>query len=330
MKTQPEQTQNPIIGFMNERRGKIMSGLIKEAAERWREMSEEAKRPHLEKYATHRELWILDAAMLIVKLEEIEKKDKSGGKEKLTFTGRHLFWSEVLMPGASAADFMTITSQIWNDLTPEEREAYHERARKINEKGQNDLLASTLKKIRSRYGPSHAAYIQFRYHFLSEGLKEAQKELNREWSGLRDEEREKYAKPSEMEIKIYNAQMEQYGMRGKYAEKWRNMMVIKTKIKEIEEEMNKPKLMTESCPQLFMMDIKESLTVTNPVKRDKMASEMWEALTEEERMEYKAKWRKLKADWQTDVALWEEGNADNPKMTELKAYKEMLETSMKK
>ena len=42
---------------------------------------------------------------------------------------------------------------------------------------------------------------------------------------------------------------------------------------------------------------------------------MCQAFTEEERMEYKEKWRKLKADWQTDVAEWEERNANNPKMT---------------
>ena len=56
---------------------------------------------------------------------------------------------------------------------------------------------------------------------------------------------------------------------------------------------------------------------------------MWEALTEEEQMEYKDKWSKLNADWQTDVAEWEERNADNPKMTELRGHKEMLETSKK-
>jgi len=60
-----------------------------------------------------------------------------------------------------------------------------------------------------------------------------------------------------------------------------------------------------------------------------LASEMWEALTDEEQMEYKEKWSKLKADWQTDVAEWEERNANNPKMTELKANKKMMETAKK-
>ena len=39
--------------------------------------------------------------------------------------------------------------------------------------------------------------------------------------------------------------------------------------------------------------------------------------------------KKLKADWQNDVTEWEEKNADNPKMTELKAYKMMLDRAKK-
>ena len=57
---------------------------------------------------------------------------------------------------------------------------------------------------------------------------------------------------------------------------------------------------------------------------------MWEALTEVERMKYKAKCSKLKANWQTDVAKWEERNADNPKMTELKTNKKIVETAKKR
>ena len=52
-------------------------------------------------------------------------------------------------------------------------------------------------------------------------------------------------------------------------------------------------------------------------------------MTEEDQMEYKSKWSKLKADWQTDVAEWEKRNADNPKMTELKAQKKILEIAKK-
>ena len=60
-----------------------------------------------------------------------------------------------------------------------------------------------------------------------------------------------------------------------------------------------------------------------------MSGKRWNALTEAQKMEYKAKWNKLKANWTTEVAVWEEKNADTPKMTELKALKKMLETAKK-
>merc|ERR1711934_1002184 len=83
----------------------------------------------------------------------------------------------------TASDFWTKSSQMWNDLTPEEREAYHERARKINEKGQGDLLAATMKKMRSgTSGRPADASMRFRHKFLSHELKEAHKEMKREWS----------------------------------------------------------------------------------------------------------------------------------------------------
>jgi len=78
-----------------------------------------------------------------------------------------------------------------------------------------------------------------------------------------------------------------------------------------------------------MLEDKESVRGKGISERTKIASEMWKALTEEEGMEYKAKWSKLKADWQTDVAEWEERNTDNPKMTELKTNKKILETAKK-
>ena len=38
-------------------------------------------------------------------------------------------------------------------------------------------------------------------------------------------------------------------------------------------------------------------------------------------MDYIAKWNKLNADWEREVAEWERRYADNPKLTEMKAYK---------
>ena len=63
---------------------------------------------------------------------------------------------------ATLSNFVTKAAQMWNDLTQEEKEAYHERARKINEKGQGDLLA-TMKKMRSeKFGRPQTASMQFR------------------------------------------------------------------------------------------------------------------------------------------------------------------------
>ena len=71
------------------------------------------------------------------------------------------------------------------------------------------------------------------------------------------------------------------------------------------------------------MDKRESLTGLSASE----SGEMWQDFTEEEQMEYKAKWSKLTADWKRDVLEWEERNADNPKMIELKANKIILKTA---
>merc|ERR1712037_282885 len=316
--------------FINERRGKIMSEVHKEGAKRWGEISEEAKRPYVEKYEADIENWKAEKAQMKAQFEAMVEEDKRGEKENPKYNGRTLFYSEVQITGATATDFSTKAAQMWNDLTPEEREAYHERARKINEKGQKDLLAATMKKIKSsNSGRPVNASMQFRHKFLSVGLKEAFKDCKREWSELSEEERGKYEKLYEEERKLYNAQMEEYRAGDKYAENKRKSKVLRAKIKEIEEEMNKPTLFALDSFRHFMMDKKDSFKGKKLAERNKMASEMWDALTEEEQMEYKDKWSKIKADWQTDVAEWEERNAYSPKMTELRGYKKMLETANK-
>merc|ERR1712210_353235 len=140
----------------------------------------------------------------------------------------------------------------------------------------------TMKKIKTSRisGRTVDASMQFRTKFLSVGLKEAHKEFKREWSELSDEEREKYVKPYEEERKLFNAQMEEYRAGDKYAENKRKGKVIKAKIKEIEEEMNKPKRLAARVLDLFMMDKRESLAGKMAMEWSKIASEMWEALTE--------------------------------------------------
>merc|ERR1712061_4214 len=138
----------------------------------------------------------------------------------------------------------------WNELSPEEKEVYNERARKINEKGQGDLLASTMKKF-GLNGRPQSALMQFCNQFLTKRSKEATKDIGREWSELSDEEREKYVKPYKVEYQLFKAEMEEYKAGDKYGENKRNRKVLKAKIKEIEEEMNKPRLMAPTSYNLF-------------------------------------------------------------------------------
>merc|ERR1712037_853179 len=132
-----------------------MSELNKEAWKRWKEMSEEEKRPFVDSYEAAIENWKDERALMKAKLEAMEEEDKSGEKEHPRYHAWSLFISEVQIPDATSSDFTTKASQMWNDLTPEEREAYHERARKINEKGQADLIASTMKKMKSKIMVCH-------------------------------------------------------------------------------------------------------------------------------------------------------------------------------
>jgi len=280
----------------------------------------------VERYETDNVIWKDKRALMKAQLEAMEEGDKRDAKDNAFYNGWTLFNSEVHIPGATVSDFSTKAGKMWNELTPEKRQDYHEKARKINEKGQGELLASTIKKIKTiNYGRPITAPTQFRNHFLSDRLKEAYKEIKRERLELCDKERESYVKRFEVETKLYNAQMVEYRAGEKYARNKRNVKVTKAIIKKIEKEMNKPKLNTHDPYHLFMLENKKYLTG----KRSKNASEMWEALTEEEQMEYKAKWNKLNADWKTDVAVWEERNADNPKMTELKVNNKMFETAKK-
>merc|ERR1719507_367055 len=115
-------------------------------------------------------------------------------------------------------------------------------------------------KSRNSYGrPVHAS-MRFRNQFISDQLKEANKEMKREWSELSDEEKGKYLKQYEEEKKLFNAQMEEYRAGDTYAKNIRNMKIVKAKIKKIEEEMNKPKLIAPKPYNLFLMDKRASLT----------------------------------------------------------------------
>ena len=321
--TRPKKPLPPFAKFSSERKSKIMSEVWKEASERWKGMSEEGKRPYVEKYETA----IDEKDKLRAQLEAMDEEDKISNKEKSNYTGQNLFYSEVQIPGASG-DFIKMAHKMWKDLSPEEKKVYNERARMINEKGQRKIFTSTIKKMMNNRGPTNP-YRIFISQILSKRQKEAHFDIRMEWSELSDEEKEKYVKQYEVENQLYKSEMEEYKARDTYGESKRNLKVIKAKIKQTEEDMQKPQLLAYSVFQLFLEDKKESLKGKNSIERYKNGSDIWHALTEEERMSYKFKWSKLKADWQTDVDEWEKRNADNPKMTELRAYKTMLDTGKK-
>ena len=307
-----------------------MPEVNKEATERWIEMSEEAKRPYFETYKAALENWKNVKTQIKAKLDALEEEDKIGETEKSPYIGWRLFRSEVQIQGATAFDFVTMANQMWHDLTPEKRKSYNERARMINEKGQKEFFASEKKRPSCSGRPLNAS-MQFRNQYLSDRMKEAFMEFKREWDELSDEDRGVYVKQYEEEIRLYNAQKEEYRAGDTYAGDKRNIKVLNAKIKLIEEDMNKPLFMGGGYRRsynLFVVDKKDSLKGKDGHPFT-IASEMWQALTEEERTEYKAKWSKLNSDWQTDVAEWEERNKDNPKMAELKAYKMLLESGKK-
>ena len=137
------------------------------------------------------------------------------------------------------------------------------------------------------------------------------------------EERVVYVKQHEEETKRYNAQKEEYRSGDTYAVEKRNKKVLKAKIRQIEEDMNKPLFVGGIHPFCLFMVEKRDLLKGHRLGFPH-ASKMWQAMGDEQRLEYQSKWSKLKAEWQTDVAKWEEKSKDNPKMAELKAYKGML------
>ena len=134
-----------------------MSEVWKEVNLRWKEMSEEEKRPYEERYETALESWRDERAKIRAQFEAMEVEDKGGNKENSQYNGFHLFSSEVQISGASSVSNYV---KMWNDLSPEEKEIYNERARKIKQKGQGALLASTIKKF-GRNGPPRSALLQF-------------------------------------------------------------------------------------------------------------------------------------------------------------------------
>ena len=71
----PKQPQSPFMRFKKDKMSKIMSEVYKEGAKRWREMSEEAKRPYVEKYEADIENWKAEKAQMKAQFEAMVEKD---------------------------------------------------------------------------------------------------------------------------------------------------------------------------------------------------------------------------------------------------------------
>lgn len=289
----PKKPVPPYMRFINERRKGAMAEVHKETTERWKVISEEEKRPFVEKCEAAKENSLSELAVIKAQLEAMKEVEKR-----------------------------------WADLSLEERVAYTPSEMKIYDKGQHELLALTLEKMKTMKARNpKSSLMQFRNQVMSERLPQMHKEFKREWAELSDKEKEAYRKTYEAELKCYNAQMEEYKAGSKYLQNERNIMSIKGKIRQIEKEMNKPKLLALNSLWLFRLEKRETLIGKSGQNFCKTVAVMWQALSEEERMEYKAKWSKIKAKWQIEVAEWERRYTYNPKMAELKAYKTMLQTA---
>ena len=312
IETRPRKPAPPINRFITKRRKELWSGLHKEAGKIWEEMSEEAKRPYVEKYNLAKERWTAEKASMTSVLEALE----GNPPENSRYSGFDLFRSEVKVPSNLLVNFLPVAAKKWNDLSPEERESFNERALEIKEKGQNELLSLTLQGL--KMGRPISGNIRFRNEYLSSKLKGL--DLGKEWAELSDEEKDEYHKPYTADMERFRAEKLKYKKTGKNR---RNLRNIKASIKQIEQEMNFPASVAGNAFHLFFSERMEALKGLQGAQLLKNASILWQALSEEERIDYRAKWNSQRADWAKEVAECERINADNPKMAELKAYREM-------
>ena len=300
-----------------------MSEAVKEASRMWEEMSEEAKRPYEEEYAAAKERWLAERASIKSRLEDMQEEHNT----KKRYDGFMLFRSEVQVPSDPLLDFCSMASQKWNELSPEEREAYHERAKEMNEKGQVELLSTTLGSLKRKFSsrPIYAS-MRFRNKIISAKWRESYREVTKEWAELSVEERDQYYKPYVEDLERYRAEKAKYKDDKVYTENKRNRAVVKANIRRLEEALNMPRLVAGNVFHLFWSEKRETFKGKGGLEITKAASVMWQALSEDKKMDYIARWNMLKADWVKEVAEWERKYADDPKMTELKAYRAMLKT----
>merc|ERR1712037_942119 len=92
--TRPKKPTTPYIRFQKDKMSKIMSELHKEGAKRWTDISEEAKRPYVEKYEADIENWKAEKAQMKAQFKAMEEEGKRGEQGNACYNGNSLFLSE--------------------------------------------------------------------------------------------------------------------------------------------------------------------------------------------------------------------------------------------
>ena len=317
VKTRPKKPVNPFMRFKAERLG--LAEIQKEVAKKWKEMTKEDKRPFVEVCEAMKAQWEAESISTVAQLKAV-KESKIGYKRN----GYHLFNSEAQVSFDPNQNRGIIVVEMWNDLTEEERNAYSERAKDLNEKGQEEMVEAAMKKVKKGFRLS--PYSLFVKQSLPETMKARHKELRIEWEGLNKEERRPFTEGYEEERQQYLTMLEEYKEGAEFKERKKAVSIMKAKIKKLENEMNKPKLGPTNPLMFYREQMKEMSDGADIIKVAKSASMSWKAMSDEEKAVYKRRWEELKSKWKEDVAEWELNNADSPKMTELKAAAMILKS----
>ena len=309
VKTRPKRPMAPFQRFISERNG--LSKQNKERAKKWKEMTDEEKRPFIKESEARKELWEAENATMLAQIKAIKESGKFDSR-KLGYT---MFISEAQIPYDPIQYRLNKASEMWRELTEEERTTYQERAKDLNEKGLEELEEAAMKKMAKRFlWDPYRVFLKQSDH---ETMKGKSKEARLEWEGLSNDEKRAYTERYEEERQQYHTKIEEYKEGTEFKEQKKAVSIIKAKIKKLEKEMNKPKRGVNNSYSLYMKEMKETVAA---------AGKSWKALSEEEKAVYKRRYEELKSKWQEDVAEWELKNADTPKMTELKAAVKILKS----
>ena len=319
VKTRPKRPLAPFLRFKNERMG--LREMSKEISKKWKEMTEEEKRPFVEEREAMKVRWEAENISTVAQLKALKEGDKIFDSN----AGFILFSTEAQVPYDPNYHRTIKVAEMWKHLTEEERNAYKERANDLKEKGQEQFVEAAMKKVAKGFAYL-SPYHLFRCKSVPEVMKARSKELRIEWEGLSKEEKSPYTDGYEEERQQYLTKLEEYKEGAEFKERKKAVSVIKAKIKKLEEEMNKPKLRLPNTFILYREQMREMSEGADFIKVNKSAATSWKAMSDEEKAVYKRRWEELKSKWQEDMAEWELKNADSPKMSEWKAVVRILKS----